>query len=89
MQKADLEFMMNLTELGVPFNLVFTKVDKLRPNQVNPTIERYLQQMKEYWEELPRYFVTSSEKSIGREDLLLAIEEYNQIFNQSRGNIVV
>src|SRR5690606_19163460 len=80
MQKADLEFMMNLTELGVPFNLVFTKVDKLRPNQVNPTIERYLQQMKEYWEELPRYFVTSSEKSIGREDLLLAIEEYNQIF---------
>lgn len=89
MQKADLEFMMNLTEMGVPFNLVFTKVDKLRPNQVNPTIERYLQQMKEYWEELPRYFVTSSEKSIGREDLLLAIEEYNQIFNQSRGNIVV
>lgn len=89
MQKADLAFMMNLTELGVPFNLVFTKVDKLRPNQVNPTIERYLQQMKEYWEELPRYFVTSSEKSIGREDLLLAIEEYNQIFNQSRGNIVV
>ena len=86
MQKVDLWFMERLAELEVPFNLVFTKTDKLKKNQIDATINRYLLQMKEYWEELPRHFVTSSEKGAGRVELLRAIEEYNQLFIQSRAN---
>lgn len=86
MQKVDLWFMERLAELEVPFNLVFTKTDKLKKNQIDATINRYLLQMKEYWEELPRHFLTSSEKGAGRVELLRAIEEYNQLFIQSRAN---
>jgi GTP-binding protein len=33
--------------------------------------------MLEYWEEMPQYFITSSSKSIGKEDLLSFIEQTN------------
>jgi len=45
MQKADLEFMMMLSENGVPFNLVFTKTDKLKKSQVDSAVSNYLKEM--------------------------------------------
>lgn len=85
LQKADLEFMTMLSENGVPFNLVFTKADKLKKSQVEGSVEAYLRQMLEFWEEAPRYFVTSAESREGREGLLKAIDEYNQLFTESGG----
>ena len=84
MQKADLEFMMMLSENSVPFNLVFTKTDKLKKSEVDKAVASYLKEMLEIWEEAPRYFVTSSESRQGRDELLSAIEEYNQLFTESR-----
>lgn len=84
LQRSDLEFMQTLAERSIPFNLVFTKTDKLKKGQVESSIRNYIRQMLEFWEEFPRYFVTSAESSQGRAELLRAIQEYNQLFTESR-----
>ncbi len=84
LQQSDLEFMQTLAERSIPFNLVFTKTDKLKKSQAEGAIRNYISQMLEYWEEVPRYFITSSESGQGRTELLKAIQEYNQLFTESR-----
>ena len=74
----DLEFIEWLGENGVPFSIVFTKADKLGPQRQRENVERYLAKLKEQWEELPPHFVTSSEKSMGRDELLDYIEQINK-----------
>lgn len=69
-QKIDLEFINFLGEHGVPFVIVFTKVDKLRPGERKKNVGKFLQTLQEHWEELPPHFVTSSEKGEGRNELL-------------------
>lgn len=78
-QKIDLEFMEWLGENGVPFAIVFTKVDKLGKVAAQRNIEAYKAKLLEQWEELPPIFVTSSETGQGREELLNYIEELNQL----------
>lgn len=75
--KADLDFINYLGELGVPFVLVFTKADKQSSVKTDSTIAAYKRKLRENWEELPRIFVTSSEKRLGREELLTFIDEVN------------
>ena len=74
----DLEFIEWLGENGVPFSIVFTKADKLGVQRQREHVDRYLARLSEQWEELPPYFVTSSEKGIGRNDLLGYIEQINK-----------
>lgn len=76
-QKIDLEFMEWLGENGVPFSIVFTKVDKLGSVRLSMNIEAYKEKLFEVWEELPPLFVTSSEKKQGREELLDYIDTIN------------
>lgn len=74
-QKIDLEFIDWLGENGVPFSIVFTKIDKLGPVRLKENVEAYKQKLLETWEELPPIFTTSSEKMLGREAILDYIEE--------------
>ena len=74
-QKIDTEFMTWLGENGIPFSIVFTKADKLSATQLRNNVDSYMKSLLETWEELPPYFVTSSEKKQGREPLLNYIEE--------------
>jgi GTP-binding protein len=76
-QKIDLAFMEWLGENGVPFSIVFTKIDKLGPVRLKQNEEEYKQKLLERWEELPPVFVTSSEKRSGREELLDYIGQIN------------
>lgn len=78
-QKIDLEFMQWLGENGVPFSIVFTKLDKLGLNVGKANIGTYKQVLLEQWEELPPIFVTSSVDGRGREDILAYIEELNKL----------
>ena len=78
-QKIDIEFMQWLGENGVPFSIVFTKLDKLGLNVGKANIGTYKQVLLEQWEELPPIFVTSSVDGRGREDLLAYIEELNKL----------
>ncbi len=80
-QVIDIEFMGWLGEHGVPFSIVFTKGDKLKGGRLNTNIQQYLKKLKEQWEELPPYFVTSSENRMGKKELLDYIESINKELN--------
>lgn len=76
-QKIDLEFIEWLGENNVPFAIIFTKADKQSIGETKQNVNIYLNKLKEQWEELPPYFISSSEKKIGREEILNYIEEVN------------
>lgn len=78
-QRIDLEFMQWLGENGVPFSIVFTKLDKLTSSAAKKATEKYLSALLEQWEELPPVFRTSSEDKRGREAILDYIEEMNRL----------
>ena len=80
-QVIDIEFMGWLGEHGIPFSIVFTKGDKLKGGRLNSNIQQYLKKLKEQWEELPPYFVTSSENRMGKKELLDYIESINKELN--------
>lgn len=80
-QAIDLKFIEWLGENGVPFSIVFTKADKLKSGKLNSNINLYLQRLQEQWEELPPYFITSSENRLGRKELLEYIESINKSMN--------
>ena len=77
-QKIDLEFMEWLGENGVPFGIIFTKADKQTINKTKQNVEFYLNTLREQWEELPPYFVSSSEKGTGRDEILDHIDSINK-----------
>jgi len=77
-QKVDLEFIQWMGENGIPFSIIFTKADKLKPKALERNIETYTQKMLETWEEMPKFFITSSSNSTGREELLRYIGEVNE-----------
>ena len=77
-QPIDLEFMQWLGENMIPFSIIFTKADKLKPNAIENHVNDYKTVMLETWEEMPNYFVTSSSKKFGRDELLSYIYSINQ-----------
>jgi GTP-binding protein len=76
-QDLDLRFMENLAENGIPFCILFTKCDKLTKRALPKQIEAYTNTMLETWEEMPTYFLTSSETGKGRPEILKWIDEAN------------
>lgn len=79
-QEIDMDFMQNLGIKGIPFAMIFTKVDKLKPNALQRNIEIYNSAMREIWEELPPQFISSSETGEGRIEILEFIEQTNALF---------
>lgn len=79
-QAIDLEFMDWLGDKGVPFVMVFTKMDKLSKKQSADNIQLYKDEMEKHWDELPHCFYTSAEKKVGRKELLDFIGESNKLY---------
>lgn len=78
-QKIDLEFMSWLGESEIPFCIIFTKADKIGKTKIDSHVAAYRKQMlMNNWEEMPEYFVTSSENGMGKEDLLAYIGAVNE-----------
>lgn len=77
-QKIDLEFMEWLGENGIPFAIIFTKIDKISRGALSDNLNNYKQKLMESWEELPPIFISSSEKKDGRDEILNYIEEINK-----------
>ena len=77
-QAIDREFINWLGQSSIPFSIVFTKADKLSNMKAQESVRRFMDTLKEEWEELPPYFVTSSEKRAGRDELLGYIDSINK-----------
>ena len=77
-QKIDLEFMEWLGENGIPFSIIFTKADKLKGGRLKMNINNYLRELSKEWEELPPYFISSSENRTGRTEILDYIENISK-----------
>ena len=80
-QKIDLEFMEWMGENGLPFVIVFTKTDKLTKNEWQKNQAAYRKALLETWEELPPIFGSSSEKRVGKEEILAFVAETNELVN--------
>ncbi len=81
-QEIDMEFMEKLGTKGIPFIMVFTKADKLKPEALKSKVEKYNSKMLESWEVLPEQFITSSTKSQGRVEILEFINVTNELFQR-------
>ena len=77
-QKIDVEFMQWLGERAIPFAIIFTKADKLKPQAIERNVAAYKEALLEWWEEFPPYFVTSAQNKTGKEELTQYIEQANQ-----------
>ena len=77
-QKIDVEFMQWLGERAIPFAIIFTKADKLKPQAIERNVAAYKEALLEWWEEFPPYFVTSAQNKTGKEELTQYIEQTNQ-----------
>ena len=77
-QKIDVEFMQWLGERAIPFAIIFTKADKLKPQAIERNVAAYKEVLLEWWEEFPPYFVTSAQNKTGKEELTQYIEQTNQ-----------
>jgi GTP-binding protein len=85
-QKIDIEFLRKLGEWGVPFNVIFTKADKSTQRDAARNAKLFIEAMKREWEFIPRSFITSAVKYLGRKDILAFIGELNIDFVKKLAN---
>jgi len=76
-QPIDLDFMYWLGEKEIPFSIIFTKSDKLKPNKIKINIENYFKKMNDQWDYFPVHFITSATKKNGIKDVLIYIDQLN------------
>lgn len=88
-QEKDMIFIKWLGMNEIPFVLIFTKTDKQSALKTDQNIAIFKKGLLELFEEIPQYFITSSEKGIGKEPILNFISETNKSFidpNKSETN---
>ena len=79
MQKIiDVEFIEWCGENGIPFSIIFTKSDKLKPNVIAKNVEHYKTELLKTWEDLPETYITSAEKKTGGDAILDFISKTNE-----------
>ena len=81
-QAIDLDFITFLGSNGIPFSIVFTKIDKGKQREVEANIAVYKKRLLETWEELPTIIKTSSVTHYGKDHILTVIEQINPLFEQ-------
>ncbi|APD07327.1 putative GTP-binding protein EngB [Flavobacteriaceae bacterium UJ101] len=77
-QKIDLEFMEWLGKNGIPFSIIFTKIDKLGSSSLQKNIAKYKKTLLQQWEEIPQYFISSATSKTGKTEILHYIETINE-----------
>ena len=74
-QKIDRTFVDWLGQMQIPFSIIFTKADKLGRVKARENAEAWMEALKDTWETLPPYFITSSQDRTGRDEVLDYIEQ--------------
>ena len=83
-QSIDEEFMNWLGERGVPFVIVYTKVDKTKEKEIPEKLEQIETAILKHWESLPQRFITSARDAQGIEEIRQFITQVNEKFNKRR-----
>ena len=86
-QKIDLEFINFLGDSQIPFNIVFTKADKISGSMLQHNVALLKRALKENWDELPLMFYTSCLERKAREEIIEWIVNTNQYFDASKISI--
>ncbi len=73
-QASDLEQIRWMGEKLIPFSLIFTKADKMKPEELNSNVNGFLDRLKENYDQLPNHFITSSAGRIGANEVLNYID---------------
>ncbi|MES2455580.1 MAG: ribosome biogenesis GTP-binding protein YihA/YsxC [Bacteroidota bacterium] len=79
-QKIDLEFCCWMGEIQIPFSLIFTKADKQSGVKTDKNVALFKKELKNWFEEIPPYFVSSAEKGQGKDEIMQFIEDVNHDF---------
>lgn len=82
-QPIDREFMRWMGEEQIPFQIVFTKADKMSPKKIENQVESYFEVLAEDWAFFPEYYITSAEKRTGLDALIVYIEQLNSSFSKN------
>jgi len=82
-QPIDREFMRWMGEEQIPFQIVFTKADKIPPKKIKNQVESYFEVLAEDWAFFPEYYITSAEKRTGLDALIVYIEQLNSSFSKN------
>ncbi len=79
-QENDRLFMQQLGENNIPFCIIFTKADKLKPAELEKSLDAYKTEILKEWEFLPQIIVTSSVTEMGRQEILDLIKQTNHTY---------
>ena len=85
-QQADLDFVNDLGKWQLPFTIIFTKADKQKPNALQRNVKLFFEKMRESWQFLPQYFITSAITKQGKEEILDFIDDCNTVFQAQKNN---
>lgn len=82
-QQIDIDFINWMGEMRLPFVIVYTKMDRLKPTEKEEKITLIQNKLLEYWNELPQQFYTASNKGQGRDEILAFIEQINEEYQDA------
>lgn len=86
-QQKDLDFINNLGKLGIPYSVIFTKSDKISKIKVTENVDRFIRRLKETWEEVPPYFISSAVLGTGKNEILDYIGKINADYKSGNQNL--
>jgi GTP-binding protein len=74
-QANDLDFIEWAGSREIPLAILFTKIDKLKRNELEKNLKQYEATLLSRWQELPTMILTSAEKGEGKKEILDLIDE--------------
>lgn len=74
-QKIDVDYINWLGENALPFNIIFTKCDKINKKEIQQNSTSFINELKKTWDSLPQMFFTSAEKRTGIDEILIYIQQ--------------
>ncbi len=81
-QKNDLSFIEFLGSSSIPFIILFTKTDKIKPKQIELNLNTYKEELKKTWETVPEFIISSTINKNGRDEILNFIGETNNLWKK-------
>lgn len=80
-QAVDIVFMNELGEKGIPFQIVFTKMEKVKAIDKTEHYKAFSEELLKTWSTMPTYFYSSAVSKEGQKDILQFIKETNKTYD--------